>query len=319
MLAVLAAACTTTAPDPQGRPCSDQVPCGPGTTCSPKTNRCEDVKADLGPTDGPGILDGSVDALDAKAPADGPVGEGTPDPLVGRGLVVRYFIDEAASGTVPKKLLDSAPSPLPLTIFYDAMSFDEVDGNRGLRWNAITQLGRVSAPIGGTKIQTELHGSKTGTIEVVVDVEATAKYGRICHIGYDILAGFFTLRINTPDTISFNYHSGNNPAGTWSLDHAAAGRQVMHLVYDSTRSVPEDRARLFLDGKLQTPLGGTNPVDPNDGLNMPANAHFVIGNAEVGDRGIQGTVFYMALYSEALTDAELSKNAAVLQQSDDQQ
>jgi hypothetical protein len=311
------ASCTTREPDPQGRPCSEWVPCGPGTTCNPQTGLCEHEQTDLGLFDA-GLADGpAADTWDATAPSDSPAGEGNPDPLVGRGLVVRYFIDEAASGTVPKTLLDSAPSPLPLTIFYDAMSFDEVGGNRGLRWSAITQLGRVSAPIGGTKIQTELHGSKTGTIEVVVDVEATAKYGRICHIGYDILAGFFTLRINTPDTISFNYHSGNNPAGTWPLDHAAAGRQVMHLVYDSTRSVPEDRARLFLDGKLQTPLGGTNPVDPNDGLNMPASAHFVIGNAEVGDRGIQGTVFYMALYSEALTDAELSQNATALLASDD--
>jgi len=93
--------------------------------------------------------------------------------LVDRGLIVRYFVDEAASGQGPSQLLDAAPSPLNLGITYStALSFAEVASNRALNWTSGDAAGDARVSLGSTKINSALQGSTSGTIEVVVNVTA---------------------------------------------------------------------------------------------------------------------------------------------------
>jgi hypothetical protein len=250
--------------------------------------------------------------------------------LVDDGLLVRYFLDEAASGQAPTMALDAAPQPLALPLVYSKMAGDnpvyvEQSGHRGLSWSKIELHGRATIPVDATKIQARLAGKTTATIEVVVEIDqVTANGSRVSHIGAGAEPGHLTLRsddINKAQT----YWQGDRLAGVWDVDWVAEGRAVVHLVYDTAQADPAARVRFYLDG--QELPDAPDPVEhpmPNQTITIPATGlmmkpvHYTLGNrGEDVARSFKGVLFYAALYDVALSDDDIATNAALLEQDDD--
>lgn len=256
---------------------------------------------------------------------DGGSDAGTPDagtPEVDRGLVVRYFIDEAVTGVKPTQLADAAINPLALDVNYDlltgsVMSFDEASGQRGLRWSSgIDTSDRASIAVDGTKVATALSGSTTGTIEVVATIVSQTGGGRLVDIdGAD--NGRFTLRTNV--TVGrLDFYLNDQLDAAWQVPQVIGGRTVLHLVFDSNASDPNNAVILYANGvRLGTVVAPS--VTPGATISLPSNSFLVLGNRQTGDRNSQQTIFYAALYSEALSSDEVATNSARLLSSDDTQ
>ena len=237
--------------------------------------------------------------------------------LVDTGLIVRYYIDEAASGQGPAELVDAAPAPQPLGMVWGPeLSYAEDGaGHRGLRWNQIEQYSRATVAVDGTKISGQLHGSTTGTIETVVSVSAVStSHSRLSHIGQDEEGGRFTLSMPSPSRLQFYTASGRK--GYWEVDFPGLGRIVLHLVLDTTLADPAERVKLYLDGALVPSVGG-EPPDQDEVLDLGTGRHYVLGNREVGERTFVGTLYYAAMYGSALSAADVLNNVGVLISDDD--
>lgn len=246
--------------------------------------------------------------------------------LTDDGLVARYFLDEATTGSAPAQVEDAAEAPMPLPLTYGPEMSFAADGaaHSGLSWTAAGADGRASALIDGTKVQSALQGAIAGTIEAVLRIAEVVSGGsRIVHIGTGSEAGRFTLRSETAGQIVL-WWNGDYCGGAW--DAELPERAVVHGVFDSTVQEPaEDRVRLYINGvparrsssvsgycamhASVPPLGTT--------LDFPDGRHLVLGNRELGERSFSGALYYAALYAKALTPAEIERNAAALLASDD--
>jgi hypothetical protein len=236
--------------------------------------------------------------------------------LVDRGLIVRYFINEADSGQGPAALEDAAPDPLPLAITYTPeLTFTSVDGHRGLTWSDTENDGMASRLIDNTKLKTALKDSQTGTIEVVTAIDAVATYSRISYIGQDSF-DIFSLNSGDADHFLLNRPGVDNWVTFSSPNYKDLKRMTMHLVLDTSREVPAERATLYINGELVTGAAGVFP-DKNEKLTIPQAQYYVLGNMHTGDRSFKGTLYYAAMYSAALTGAEAKMNAALLLLDDD--
>ncbi|MBW2456903.1 MAG: hypothetical protein JRI68_20480 [Deltaproteobacteria bacterium] len=248
----------------------------------------------------------------------GSTSSGNPPNLVNNGLIVRYFIDEAASGDWVTALEDSAPDPLPLALTYDAgnLSFTEIGGNRGLQWAAAQGSGRASTLVTNTKIQSALGGAGTATMELVVEVVDNGGHeARLSHIGGGTEAGFFGLTWD--GTFVRYWMNGAYDVGVWNWGLPQAGRVVLHLVVNIQASASIDRVRLYSNGTPITPNTATIGPTPGTPFMAPSGKHYVLGNWEAGGMGFQGTLFYAAMYSSALNQNEVSQNAGELLVNDD--
>jgi hypothetical protein len=236
--------------------------------------------------------------------------------LTDRALLTRYYMDEAASGTAPTELIDHAPNPENLTLTYEGeMSFDEVDGNRALSWAAFEQSSRASMPVAGSKI-VQLQATKTATIEVVLEMsQVSSSHTRLSHIGESTDAGQFTLS-SSAITRAQLYVNGWNRIGLWEVDFQSLGRMVLHAVLDTAQADAEDRQRLYINGAPAVRVGGSLAVQDLV-IDVGTTTHYVIGNREIGSRSGLGKIYYAALYTDALTDAEIVNNAATLLFDDD--
>lgn len=247
--------------------------------------------------------------------------------LTDDGLVVRYFLDEAALRIVPTQVEDAADAPLSLALTTGPeMGFvGDGAGHSGLAWTAASGNSRASAPIDGTKIQSLLHGSRAGTIEAVLRIaEVSSQGSRIVHIGSGTEPGRFTLRSDRPGQVDF-WWNGTNCGGSW--DVRIPERAVVHGVLDTTVQEPAAaRLRLYVNGAPAprlTPAGGycaedARLPDVDAALDLlPEGRHFVLGNRESGGRTFAGALYYAALYARALTDAEIQRHVAGLLASDD--
>jgi hypothetical protein len=241
--------------------------------------------------------------------------EQEPSCLTSSGLVVRYFIDEAAAGQAPIVLEDSAPDPLKLPLTYaPELSFVEEGGHRGLSWASEGVAGRASIQVDGTKIMSALNGSQVVTIEVVVRIVAVDNNAsRIVHIGVNQESGRLGLRSAVLGEIEAWWN--NEMLALWSLP--LSGRKVLHAVIDSTQSVPADRVRLFVDGSPAPAPPSSQPPLLGEALDLNVGRYLVLGNREDGIRSFEGVMYYAALYSAALTDTEIGQNAMVLLATDD--
>lgn len=253
-----------------------------------------------------------TDAKRTDADADGSIDMMT-NGLVSRSLVVRYFIDEAASGQVPPLLLDDAPSPLALDLHYtQSLAFAEA-GTRALRWSAVGDTGRPSAPLGGTKLETALAGAQRWTYELVVDLQAALNAEcRLISIGY-LTTTYGTAALITNDLTSLRLH-----VGVWSASWKVTfGRRVViHAVVDTTLATPAERFRLFVDG-VESTLSGLGPPPQGTGLMLQPGDFLALGNVEGSPRSFAGDLFYAAIYADALAPEEIAANVARLATNDD--
>jgi hypothetical protein len=109
-----------------------------------------------------------------------------------------------------------------------------------------------------------------------------------------------------------------NLDGTWTTDIATRGRVVLQYVFDSQQDLVDDRIRLYIDGvRVSSAPMFHVPLAQGQTLDIAADESLCIGNREIGDRSPRGAIGYGAIYSAALTDAELAGNAARLLASDD--
>ena len=105
--------------------------------------------------------------------------------LVGTGLIVRYYIDEADTGQGPSAVLDGSGvgADFDLAITYDStdLNYNEINGNRGLENIDIATLARAEKAINDTsdKVRDNVQGAKTATVEIVVRIDDfSASQGR---------------------------------------------------------------------------------------------------------------------------------------------
>jgi hypothetical protein len=264
-----------------------------------------------------GMGTGGMAAGGASAGGGG-LGGAWPQPLalVSEGLLARYHIDEAAMGTVPTELVDSAPNPNNLALSYEGeLSYSEVSGHRGLSWSLIEQNSRASIALAGSKF-TGLQAENSATIEMVLELSAvSSSHTRLSHIGEGSDSGNFTL--SAPSiTRAQLYTSPGGRIGMWQVDFVSLGRVVMHAVLDTAQADPEMRQRLYVNGAPAIRVGG-DPIAQDAVIDVGTTTHYVLGNRETGGRSGVGTIYYAAIYTDVLTDAEIVNNAAALLFDDD--
>jgi hypothetical protein len=305
-------------------------PCQPGATgscyagppgtvnigaCHAGQHACDAQTLQWGPCTGEVVPSSEIcgNALDEDC--DGHAAAAT-ECLVNEGLLVRYFMDEAASGQAPPALLDAAPEPLALPIAYDtttALTYCENAGHRGLCWPHTNTNAKAWVPLAGTKIYTALNNVTGGTIELVVDMTG-GDFSRLSHVTA-ASGGDFTLGANGTGLLGFDWQSNTWPA-QWNVPLTSIGRVVLQVVLDTTQAVPDDRIKLYLGGVVQTPLQ-TNPPTQGQAIALEPAGYYVVGNRSTSATSIQGAVYYVAMYSLPLTPAQISTNASMLALDDD--
>jgi len=264
-------------------------------------------------------------ALDAAALEDAnptaPDAASDPDampspPLDDTGLIVRYFMDEAASGQTPAFLVDTASTPLPLPITYGQASFVEENGNRGLRWPTLESSGKAQVAFGGTKLITQLSPSATVTIEVVVDIDNAGTGNDQSQIA-GLRGGNpdFMLAADGNDTIHF-YRPFGNLGATWAGVHSQE-RMVLHLIYNANDATPENRIVLYKDG-VEIPKTTSSPPSLGRTVGLGGSDSLLIGNSPNQDRSLSGAIYYVAMYNVALSPAAVANNSKRLLDNDDQ-
>jgi Concanavalin A-like lectin/glucanases superfamily len=248
--------------------------------------------------------------------------------LSDRGLVARYWIDEAATGMPGffDKLLDSATDPFDLPIFAAfALAWVEATTGRGLQWQAAGSFGMANESIGTSKLAA-LEGSTTVTVEAVLTLDGLPPYyARILQISPpENVAARLGLRITTGGLLSMDINDnggGVDHSGLWNPPLPVNDRIVLHAVMDTSGSAGQDRLRAYVDGVALTSISNfPEPVVPpamEEALNFGPSPYFAIGNRAQGDRGFVGTIHYLALYDSAFTPARVGAAASALAVSDD--
>jgi len=235
--------------------------------------------------------------------------------LVDRGLVARYFIDEAATGQAPASLVDSATNPLPLPITYGQASFTEDHGNRGLGWPASQGTGKVEISLGSTKLINQLAPARTVTIEVVAQIVAAGTAGSESQIA-GLRGGNPDFMLTAVGSTDLRFFKPFGSEGATWLGVNNQQRMVLHLVFDTTRGDPAQRIELFKNGNAVT-KNASAPPNQNSTVGLGSSDELVIGNRQGQDRSIEGTIFYVAYYNVALDASEIANNAQRLLADDD--
>jgi hypothetical protein len=229
-------------------------------------------------------------------------------------LVVRYSLDEAASGTLPATIYDYAPNPAHLTLAYGGnTSFTEVAGNRGLEWKTLLAAG-LAKEVSPPKLQAL---TKSATIEVVVQLDAVAtqcprffavsQNKRADHLGrLDLCCAndSIELRINNKRVIDTSF----------TIDKM---RHVIHAVVDSNQPNSNDRVEIYIDGVALGALNNDNSLGLREDIIIGDDSVMVIGNRTDQDRSIKGRLFYVAVYHQAFGAMRAQTHAAYLASDDD--
>ncbi len=266
------------------------------------------------PTGDAGLVtaDAGAIAADASAPDAMP-----PAPLVDTGLVVRYFMDEAASGTEPQSLIDSsgvAPQ-LNLPIIYGQASYID-DGNRGLAWGTAGGNGKVEIGLGSAKLDSRLRRAQRLTIEIVVDIDGSGNAGAASELT-GMRGGFPDFMLTAVNNGEIRFLKPFGTLGSTWPGVDTGERMVLHMVWNTTLSTGADRIRLYKNGVIQ---GKSEDDPPAQGstVGLVASDDLIIGNSRAQNRSIAGTIYYVAYYDEPLSDGDIVNNAQRLLASDDQ-
>lgn len=247
------------------------------------------------------------------------------------GLLVRYYFDEAASGTTPTTVEDSSGNNLDLTLNYGAGSSDlewtEVSGNRGLESKDTAGNQRAVYAINNTAdaLRTNLDNSTAITLEVVCRLDSFATGGgRIFGIndrgggnGAFMLRG--TSATNWQFSLNTNIDGFPNIYRTWN--GGSGTRDVWHVVFDPTQADEVDRIRVYKNGVVVTTTETISVGSAGDtSFNLPADHDLIAFNRESGGsfgRAADGVLFYAAIYDEAFDDTRAAAHYDVLTLDDD--
>jgi hypothetical protein len=245
--------------------------------------------------------------------------------LVDTGLVVRYYIDEAASGTTPTTVVDASSNSYDLTtVNYGSgnMAYTEVSGNRGLEATATTGTQRASRAIDNTSdaLRDALAGAQQITLEIVFTPDAVAAGGgRVFGInGRAGENGELMLKAGalTDGNILLSFNDVNYPLNGLAL--TAGARVVLHVVIDSTQATAADRLEWSVNGSALADSGTSIPL--NETLALGSDQDIIAFNREnTGsfDRSMDGVVSYAAVYAYGFTNTDVTTNYDILTLDDD--
>ncbi|KKK85923.1 hypothetical protein LCGC14_2768380 [marine sediment metagenome] len=245
--------------------------------------------------------------------------------LVDTGLLVRYYIDEAASGQGPAEVLDNSIAPdFDLAITYDTtdLNYNEISGNRGLENTNVDTDARAVKDINDTsdKVRDNIHGAQKATLEAVVRADSfNAGGGRCFGINVGTTDGSFMLRGATSSfQFAAEFGAGVNPQVYRTWTDGIASRSVFHVVVDTTQATADDRIKVYRDGTLITPTVNDNPA-LNDTIELDAGSTMFMFNRGTVSfaRSMDGVLFYAALYSSAFTSGNVTTNHNILTSDDD--
>jgi len=242
--------------------------------------------------------------------------------IVDTGLVCRYYIDEAASGTTPTTVEDASANNYDLTtINYGSgnLAYTEVSGNRGLESTATTGTQRAVRAIDNTSdaLRDAMQGVQKATLEVVVRLDSiSASGGRVFGINNRVGSnGKLIFKGTATNNMFFSF----NDVDSNFFDPGLAGaRGVIQLVLDSTQATQADRVRMSVNGGTLTSI--SNSVALNETLNIGSDADLIAFNRENSgsfDRSFDGVLFYAALYAHAFSQQDCTDNYDVLTADDD--
>ena len=239
-------------------------------------------------------------------------------PLIDTGLLARYYVDEAASGTTPTHVLDSSGvgADLDLTITYGTGSYTETSGNRGLESIAVNSTTKAHGAINDTsdKIRDALHGATQMTIEIVADLQGFGtNVSRI--FGIFIVGGADIFSIEGQTSVNALRLYFNDSFATLA-SQTGGGRKVYHYVVDTTQGTAADRRRFYVNGVQQT-LAGTTIGTQNTTLSIGSGAVLGMLGTGTGSRQLDGIVYYAAVYSGAFSSSDVTNNYDILTLDDD--
>lgn len=255
--------------------------------------------------------DGTTTMMEESSSSSG----GEESPLVSDGLLVRYFLDDYPAGVPPEGAVVADAGPgipldLPIIVSQNQPIFSIAGGHSGLSWDAVNNDGRPIADVVDTKIM-DLDGGTQVTLEFVADVNDVNGMGtRFIHIGSGTNGHALAVSSDDLNSIHLRTHVSNETA-VWAAE-LDAGRSVYTIVVDLDQ-VGGDRYRLFVNG---TETAATSFMDVVT-LQISASHALSLGNRSAGDRSIDGTLFYAAIYDRALSPDEVQQNADALGDSDD--
>lgn len=307
------------------------VSAGPGPADGSRTGSASASAGDATDVSGPVSTDATSPSEDTRgSDADTGATTGGDDTLMGDDAVlVRYLLDEQASGALGLDVQDVGPAPaMDLAPFYSDGAgqpyYVEVDGHRGLRWDDHGQSGRAQTAVAGTKLHS-LDGTTAVSFEFVLEVTSvfptTEPFARLLVwqpdiVPYELDMGVLTS-LGAGDEFAIDFRGSWQPGGglpmaRWSMA-GYTGRVVVHMVIDTLAADP---MRVFIDGDeivaeiLNLPAPGETIVVREEGF-------LVLGNRPANNVSFGGTVYYAAIYDRALTMPEVAHNATRLIVDDD--
>lgn len=220
---------------------------------------------------------------------------------------LQYLLDEGSG----LEAQSTGTVSLPLGLV-DVDHVEDAAGNRGLRYDMVDQDSRADS---GSMMEAAaaLADHSALTLEVVADLEeVTREPSRIVDID-ERNQGDLSFR--AASATELRLHVNDQEAALWT--HDIRGRQVFHVVVDTNEVLPVTRYRLYADGEQMTTVPENSVVELGDPIEIGSLAHFVIGNRPDLQRSPRGTIFYVALYTRALSDREIEEHADALLADDD--
>jgi hypothetical protein len=236
-----------------------------------------------------------------------------PPPLLhDSALLARYFIDEAAKGTTPRKLVGSPVGPALALSYGTALAFAcDGPGHRGLRWSKAGSDARAQNGFGTQNIQA-LDTSKHATVELVVAIDEVAAGGATLFYLGTPADKRVVLGTYADGGVHFDWNK--NPVGLWAGVTLGPKPVVVHVVVDADATAASESVRLYVNGFAIAPnlRGGTT-----SGVGVNGDSVLVLGNAPPGNSSFRGTLYYGALYGAVLGAAEIKGQVSALAASDD--
>jgi len=238
-------------------------------------------------------------------------------PLIDDHIIVRYYFDEADMGMTPLEIIDHAPPQLNLACDYSQADMAFVDDplGRGLSWSTLSVDDGAATLIDGSELKSRLQLGTAATIELVMQaVQIDNSVSHIFGINVSSTLPRFGLVSTSLTELAFYWQPSPVRIGLWTVDLTA--RNVFHVVLNTAEVADSDRVRLFRNGTAVTNTTATFPGQ-DQLLDLSTSARLVAGNRITGGANMVGTIYYAAIYDDALTPEEIAQNSAVLTASDD--
>jgi hypothetical protein len=234
--------------------------------------------------------------------------------LVSRGLLARYFLDEAPGGQGSTKVFDRSGVGVPfdLTITYDGtnLNWAQLGGSRALDCTNIAGDQNAEGAIDDSsdKIRDALVGTKEATLVVVAAVrEGNSGGGRLFAINPESAANTI-LGFNSNAATTLQAVWEGTVMRTWST---GTGVNVWTIVYNTAEGTADDRVKIYKNGILFAATVIANPTLDNVLAIAASSFIYMFNRGAFGfrERSVDATLFYAALHSIAATPDEILSEA----------